>query len=93
MAASPTTTTTPGRFFAYVSNSAYSLCNANRILGHQCMIDIPLLMTENDSPVFYSYISILGVGGCVQSCHQVDHTTNLAGVLFVCRDGDIYGYG
>jgi hypothetical protein len=29
------------------------------------------------------YISILGVGGCLQTCHQVDHATNLAGALLV----------
>jgi len=53
------------------------------------MINIPLLMTENDSPVFY-FTSAYSALGDVYNLSQVDHATNLAGALR-CKNGDIYG--
>lgn len=49
------------------------------------MIDIPLLMTENDSPVFYSYISILSALGdvCNLVTRSITRRTSLAYSLCV----------
>ena len=70
MAASPTTTTTPGKSFAYAVSFLVPWSCANLLLGHKCMKDKPHLMTKtNDPPVFYSLtLSIFGVGGSLQPC-------------------------
>jgi hypothetical protein len=54
------------------------------------MIDIPLLMTENDSPVFYFTSAYSALGDVYKLVtRSITRRTLLA--LFWCTDGDIYG--